>query len=933
MAQTEILYIDCNRQNSVRSEERNNIWEYKIGDEGMVLPAGSQISIQDTFINKKGISNQSITFEETITERVSFGFYINYDAHWMPKGEAQSDPAIENYEGLYENVLTELTTGACKVKFARNNDKTGLLVNPDTSVRGRTVTYLQPSIYGFPNTALPVVESLGQEQVLVGNWTTAELRPTTRNVDITIPKGTYGLTEIAQLITDQMNGTLTNVANNDMSQDYIRRRAMEVDNNLTINSNNTTVIEKLPLHDGGLGAAGNKSNPYSSTSSSNTNGVTANNTPIAQFYGSIDQGAPIRLLEPQETTTAIFFTAGQAAGGGEPASARFKGDPALILAANGLIFLNGEYIQYGAYAGVVQSAGLGFGGANIQLLRFNNCTRGMYQGSDATKYSALVRDTDYQGVGPRLAPFRHQAFDDNNQEMGVLAVNNNFQRRDATWEAPSVDRLLACTPEGYNKMIESMKSPTANNRGDPLKDIRKVSVQLRGNQNTAFTPLTNGFNHSSQWLQTDYCGLWYFRDYSQLFGQSGINFNYNPMRRGIYVGAPKLKIDWSSATSSFTIDYLHMPHHISSHDNYGNANEAEGTEALYVKRLTSQASVGQPNPGQPNYNPNFIHPDMRRGMENPVERTTGISVYNWAVNSARRYSDVNWQDGTVFNQDYTNILTWDDYFTTKEIAEEAWKKTLWGKLGFSYDQLANSDNWDRGLKRYDVRIGEDFSVGGKDYRMYGTSTRSSYGVDANSTISTTYNPNEKAYFQQGAQPIRAYNQMDVNTSYLGYTTSTDIPKTAQGDNSGGNMPGAVDTAKSFFSSMYQQATAAYVATTGRSIRGQFLPTLNDNGYYVITSDVIDTHEDSIKNNQNLPLLGLVPLATITAQDFITSQNQMIHIVGQEKVINSIVIKILNPDLTNANLEPNSSVVLKIIRPVPNPVTKPAREQDNKKPST
>ena len=34
---TQIVYLDCNRQNSKKSDTNTNEWEYKIGDEAMVL--------------------------------------------------------------------------------------------------------------------------------------------------------------------------------------------------------------------------------------------------------------------------------------------------------------------------------------------------------------------------------------------------------------------------------------------------------------------------------------------------------------------------------------------------------------------------------------------------------------------------------------------------------------------------------------------------------------------------------------------------------------------------------------------------------------------------------------------------------------------------------------------------------------------------------
>ena len=72
MAATEIIYIDANRQMSKKSDTLNNVWEYQLSDEALVLPAGSQITIQDTFVNKRGAGGQSIEIEEDIDEMIDF---------------------------------------------------------------------------------------------------------------------------------------------------------------------------------------------------------------------------------------------------------------------------------------------------------------------------------------------------------------------------------------------------------------------------------------------------------------------------------------------------------------------------------------------------------------------------------------------------------------------------------------------------------------------------------------------------------------------------------------------------------------------------------------------------------------------------------------------------------------------------------------------
>ena len=83
------------------------------------------------------------------------------------------------------------------------------------------------------------------------------------------------------------------------------------------------------------------------------------------------------------------------------------------------------------------------------------------------------------------------------------------------------------------------------------------------------------------------------------------------------------------------------------------------------------------------------------------------------------------------------------------------------------------------------------------------------------------------------------------------------------------------------------------------------------------------------------MIGVVPLGTFSSQDFITSENQMVHILGQTKIINSIKIQIYNPDLTPADLDSFSSVILKIVRPVqlPKQIAPPSEEMKRNKERT
>ena len=70
----DILYIDCNRNLSIKSEENTNEWEFKLQDEALLLPAGTQVSIQESFINKKGVSGNTIEIEADITTTIRYAY-------------------------------------------------------------------------------------------------------------------------------------------------------------------------------------------------------------------------------------------------------------------------------------------------------------------------------------------------------------------------------------------------------------------------------------------------------------------------------------------------------------------------------------------------------------------------------------------------------------------------------------------------------------------------------------------------------------------------------------------------------------------------------------------------------------------------------------------------------------------------------------------
>ena len=81
---TKSYFIDINRFSAQDNlSEQTNIWDYNLNDT-IVAPAGSAISIHQAFINQKGITGQSIEFNEDMTEQFNYYFYIVDDLHPVP---------------------------------------------------------------------------------------------------------------------------------------------------------------------------------------------------------------------------------------------------------------------------------------------------------------------------------------------------------------------------------------------------------------------------------------------------------------------------------------------------------------------------------------------------------------------------------------------------------------------------------------------------------------------------------------------------------------------------------------------------------------------------------------------------------------------------------------------------------------------------------
>jgi len=196
------FYVDCNRQNSAFSTDANNEWTYKLNTE-QLLPKGTEIQLQNSFLNKKGINGGSIEIDDDILESIAYSLYITEEPQFNPVGEYEN---INN--PWYRSTLT------CAPSTFRGNFREPIGATEVTDiVYGEVLEPANPTNYnGLYKT--PDFTSFGGCGQLLPHcqWkydlasNTHYIMPVIYETDIFIPKGVYGIGELGQLIEDQING-------------------------------------------------------------------------------------------------------------------------------------------------------------------------------------------------------------------------------------------------------------------------------------------------------------------------------------------------------------------------------------------------------------------------------------------------------------------------------------------------------------------------------------------------------------------------------------------------------------------------------------------------------------------------------------------------------------------------------------------------------
>ena len=381
-----------------------------------------------------------------------------------------------------------------------------------------------------------------------------------------------------------------------------------------------------------------------------------------------------------------------------------------------------------------------------------------------------------------------------------------------------------------------------------------------------------------------------------LYGGSITNPNPSPQRT---IGTSNFQFEYDTEKNGFVLKGLHNQMRSASHDRLGNKMSSAGQPVVNFK----QTSMNLFNEADTGIAGVVIGDVAKKSMfnlvSNPETRDGGIMIHNFAYSTAQRLGS----PAKIAALKNKEAAQFPDFFDSEADAVTAWSTTLWSRLGFTYDQIGNPSKFGRQhIYTSPLLLGQN----------YGFTTDTPIDNTIQPTISTMSNPMEwKHHGASTSSGFQMYNLMN-----------TAVPNA---------MTSALNYAgKNIYANSMYRGVAMFpvmVEDVG-GVVAQQLPTLSEDGYFLITSDLVTDYKDNVKKGDPFPLLGVVPKSSLSNQDFIVADNQIVQVLTSGKVVNSVKMTVLNPDLTAPDLDPLSSVILKITVPsmTPMPLLPPKVQQ-------
>ena len=259
-----------------------------------------------------------------------------------------------------------------------------------------------------------------------------------------------------------------------------------------------------------------------------------------------------------------------------------------------------------------------------------------------------------------------------------------------------------------------------------------------------------------------------------------------------------------------------------------------------------------------------------------------------------------------------DLLTkpYEDFFQSEEAAEEAWNKTFWARLGFTYEQFGQVD---KNLEKIftfcrEPKVMRDAYDTPNDYIPLCQSftppdeadTRfvKQMGIVSHNSFNFTFIPTTDSL---GTGNVNA-GGTDQNQGYdmRGYTTATTVSATPKVKGTSGIIQNYV-----------------HVLTDSQPINANKFPSLNNgNNYLIIESDIVKPNAKDAKSNETT-IVGIMSKEN-ASNDTIFSVNPVTFTVTEPKLLSTIEVRIRNPDgslVSDDVVGKNNAFIFQVEKPI------------------
>ena len=886
---TEKLLINVNGQNSKLPTNKNGIIKYTL-EQPVKLNIGDRVTLIESFVEERGLSIDTISIEEDIEEEIRFLYYSQGDLRntinvpgSSPFTAYAPDQEFQCFPSLYPDCF---------------NSKYGVLPEyPDDfqgflGGLGKSEPYLYPSRNYLYNTQEATVDGVGEgfnattgangqyyymcelfnprpETTDITNpklWNQNEFtlengqkpqscwfRPIYGQATIKIPAGNYSVSALSDLINNQLNGTSTP---NKLNVDKMKNKLYS-ENPLPANENamntlpyfnglnqKTNIKNEIPISEynpDSLIIGEDLHQPYDRRRGDMivemkfNNRITANrinmttlrfnenvaNPPYADptTLPKFENGLPVAVNQGEEPPVIGEINCGFLSASSNEDRILEGEDDRVIMRRFGTNF----YLHLDAFQNI-------FGG-----LPDGDQGKGSYYDLD---YSIGGNDMNQGKWNPKYMPTLAEIFSQNLGSKGMFFYDQNIVEYNTIYDGDS--------QTGSKPYYSTNPLSTRGAEGHKFQCL--FPVLSSGSGSNPITDVPNNFGEISQFGGTT---------------------------------SFELKYDTASA-NRFSILNLHEPYKMASRtpDNKSDTNVGGQQATIFNTPILIDGENQQITTFKNNYCGIY-----------PIDSAGGIAVNNFSfstVKNTKIYKDLVTEINALntSNAHYQmarekaiyELFTkpYDEFFDSQSSAEEAWSKTLWNRLGFTYEQLGNvSNNLETIFTFSTTTAPRDI-----DPISYPVNPRfiKQKGIITHNAFDYTFIPSSSGLGNGNPLSSSSASENPQNYGLRGYTSGGVYSQLPSGITLGvlGNY--------------------INILANSSPINALNFPSLNNgNNYLVIESDIVKPNaKDS--NSNSTTIVGIMSKQN-ASNDTIYSVSPVSFIVTEPKLLSTIEVQIKNPDGT------------------------------------